>query len=94
MYSKGDIINLKDDWKNIYICLILNDGIEDDDFLQQYMGKRIEYMQHGLDHTNSILIRPLWHRSDIKQVYYSILIGDIKGWFSLENLNEYNHDMR
>lgn len=87
-YKKGDTINLRDSCT----ALVLNDGIKGGDFNVRYEGKFIEYLQRDLPTTSTLSVYPGWHRPPRhgEHVYYEVLIGDMKCWTTLKNLNEYD----
>ena len=89
-YSKGDIINLY----GTRTGLVLNNGIGGHTFFIQHIGQKIEYIQYSLLTTRSIMVDHSWVYDSgwNPEIYYELIIGDVKGWVSLRNLHEYDYD--
>ena len=82
LYSKGDTLELfRGD-----IALVLNSGIQGIEFCREYKGKRVHLFSNVLGKFIYIMIMDIHRLTSVDtpghedHVYYSILIGDVKGW--------------
>ena len=92
LYSKGDTFKTENGPK----CLVLNDGIRGKEFVYRYEHKVVQRFNGPLSRTHGCVVACHWawtlceldwnEEEEEEEVYYSILIGDMKGWVEARRL--------